>query len=165
MGVWLTGIVVLGVVSTQNIYTVDRLLADSTDAGFKEAIERLGPGLGHDLLTYLSSELNRLYLQWWNVLQIPLAGLVLWLLRPLGQGNRAAWFVVGMLAVTVFLTLVLAPPMVRIGRELDFVPRDPLPPGLRTFGLLYAAYSVFTLINIILGVLAIRNIGVSHEHA
>jgi hypothetical protein len=159
MGVWLTGTIALAVVATENIYTVDRLLAHSTNAPFRVAIERLGAGPGRDLLLFLSSELNRLYFQWWNALQIVLAALMLWLLRPLGPGNRAGWFVIGMLAVTLFMTLALAPPMLRIGRELDFMPREPLPPpGLRTFGLLYAAYSVFTLVNLILGVLTIRAI-------
>ncbi|HEX4999308.1 MAG TPA: hypothetical protein VFY29_13860 [Terriglobia bacterium] len=158
IGVWLTGTIALAVVVTGNFYAIDRLLAHSPNPAFREAIEKLGPGFGHDLLQYLSAEMSRLYLQWWNLLQMLLASLALYFLRPLGQGNRAGWYVVGMFSVTLFLTLVLTPPMVRIGRDLDFVPRDPVPHDLRTLGLLNAAYSVFTLVNLILGALTIREL-------
>jgi len=43
--------------------------------------------------------------------------------------------------------------MVSIGRTLDFVPRVPVPDGLRTFGLLHATYTVFDGIELILGFL------------
>ena len=119
---------------------------------FHQNIEKLGAPVVHDLLWYLSSELNRLYFQWWNVAQLPIGVLALWLVRPVPGSKRAVWGIVGMLAVVVFLTVALTPPIVNTGRLLDFVPRDPPPPALRTFGLLHATFSVFTLINIILGV-------------
>jgi hypothetical protein len=42
---------------------------------------------------------------------------------------------------------------VNIGRVLDFVPRDPVPSQMRTFGLLHTTYTVFSVINLVLGVL------------
>jgi hypothetical protein len=36
------------------------------------------------------------------------------------------------------------------------VPRDPMPPDLRSFGLLHAAYTLMDVIVLIIGVLAIR---------
>ena len=58
-----------------------------------------------------------------------------------------------MLAIVLFLTAALTPPIVSVGRSLDFVPRNPPPPELRKFGLLHAAFTVATFINIVLGIL------------
>ena len=156
MGIWFAGTVLSAVVAAENFYTIDRLLANSSSEPFRKALEKLGEPAGRELLRYLASELNRLYFQWWNVVQLPLLVLALWLVRPLPNVKRTTWGIVAMLAVVVFMTVALTPPIVDVGRALDFVPRDPPPPQLRTFGLLHAAFSVFTLINLILGVLVTR---------
>jgi hypothetical protein len=67
-----------------------------------------------------------------------------------------------MLLLVLFLMLFVTPPILRIGRSLDFVPRDPSPPQMRTFGLLHAAYTVLTLVNIVLGILVTRWIQKEH---
>jgi hypothetical protein len=53
----------------------------------------------------------------------------------------------------LFLTALITPFIVSVGRSLDFVPRVPPPDGLRTFGLLHATYTVLDGILLILGVL------------
>ena len=58
-----------------------------------------------------------------------------------------------MLLVVLFLMVFITPPVLRIGRILDFVPRDPAPPQMRTFGLLHTTYTVFSVINLVLGIL------------
>ena len=67
-----------------------------------------------------------------------------------------------MLLVVMFLMVFVTPPILSIGRELDFVPRDPAPPQMRTFGLLHAAYTVLTLVNLVLGVLV--TLWIQKEH-
>jgi hypothetical protein len=61
-------------------------------------------------------------------------------------------------AYRLFLLAVLTPPIISVGRSLDFVPREPPPQevvaALRKFGLLHVTYTVMTLINLILGILA-----------
>ena len=153
MAAWLTGTIFSVVVATQNFYTIDRLLAYSPNPSFHAAVDKLGAPLGRELLRYLSSELNRLYFQYWNLAQLAVGILALWLVVKLPVDKRAVWGIVAMLAVALFLTAVLTPPIVSVGRSLDFVPRDPPPPELRTFGLLHAAFTVATFVNIVLGVL------------
>jgi hypothetical protein len=153
MGVWLAGTVFSAVGAAENFYTIDRLLENSGNSVFQAAMTQLGSPLGREVLRYLSSELNRLYFQWWNIAQMAVLVLVLWLVRPLPHSRRALGGVIAMLVIVMFLTLALTPPIVSVGRALDFVPRDPPPPQLRTFGLLHAAFSVFTLINLVLGTL------------
>jgi hypothetical protein len=69
LGVWLAGTILVSVVAAQNFFTIDRLLAESPNATFMSLVERIGRSEARDLLRYLSSELNRLYFQMWNVTQ------------------------------------------------------------------------------------------------
>ena len=59
-----------------------------------------------------------------------------------------------MLAIAVVLTVVVTPPIVSVGRSLDFVPRDPPPPSLTTFGILHAAYTSLEMLKAGMGVYA-----------
>jgi hypothetical protein len=153
MAVWLTGTIGMAVVATENFYTIDRLIAAQPNATFATDIEKFGRGPTHDLLYYYSSELNRLYFQYWNVAQLAIGVLTLWLVVKLPGSDRAKWQVVAMLAIVLFLTAIITPLIVSVGRSIDFVPRNPPPDGLRTFGLLHATYTVFDGIQLILGVL------------
>jgi len=148
MGAWLMGSICTSIVATENFYTIDRLLAARTNPAFGSAIDRLGSPAGRDLLRYLSSELNRLYFQMWNVAQIALGGVALWLTA--GRTRRA---VAVMLAIVALMLVWLMPAIVSLGRSLDFVPRDPAPPGMQRFWILHAAYTSLEMIKLFVGVL------------
>jgi hypothetical protein len=164
MAVWLTGTLCVAIVATQNFFTVDRLLAQSPNKDFQaavhtlDAVETPGHPAARDLLRYLSAELNRLYFQYWNVAQLAIGILALRFVTKIGGVHRAKWCIVAMLGIALFVMVVLTPPIVRVGRILDFAPRDSALPelvsALRTFGLLHVTYTVFTLVNLILGILA-----------
>ena len=153
MAVWLTGTVVMAVVATQNFYTIDRLLQDQPNPTFAVEVEKLGHDATRDLLRYLSSELNRLYFQYWNLAQLALGVVAFMLAGKVPGAGRPKWGIVAMLAIVVFLTVAITPRVLSIGRSIDFVPRTPPPDGLRTFGLLHATYTVFDGLMLILGVL------------
>jgi hypothetical protein len=152
--VWLAGTVFLAIVATQNFYTVDRLLDYSANLSFQRTVEQLGQPAARELMRYLSSELNRLYFQYWNIAQIAVGIFVLSLIVKVPGASKPKWAVVSMLGIVLLMTVWITPQMLSIGRGLDFVPRDPVPPGLRTFGLLHAAYSVMDTIVLILGLIA-----------
>ena len=78
--------------------------------------------------------------------------LALWLVVKIPGSNKAKWEIVAMLGIVLFLTVLITPRIVSVGRSIDFVPRDPPPDGLRTFGLLHATYTVFDGIQLILGI-------------
>ena len=153
MGVWLMGTICVSIVATQNFYTIDRLLADSPSSAFSAAVQQLGQPQARDLLRYLSSELNRLYFQMWNVAQLVLGLLVLWLIKR--RGKPFGWIgdgVLLMLAIVVLMLVWLTPEIVSLGRSLDFVPRDPAPPGMQRFWILHAAYTSLEMIKILIGI-------------
>jgi hypothetical protein len=176
MGAWLAGTVCMSLVATENFYTIDRLLAGSPHPAFRAAVQQLGQGPARDLLRFLASELNRLYFQMWNVAQLAIGGVVLWSIAPLPRrrapANRdgvveadvpAARGVAAMLAIVVLMLVWLTPAIVSLGRSLDFVPRDPAPPGMQRFWILHAAYTSLEMIKLLVGVwvtyrLAVRSV-------
>lgn len=154
MGVWVTGSVIVSIVATQNFYTIDRLLANSSSGPFHEAVVRLGEPQARDLLRYSSSELNRLYFQLWNGAQVLIGALVVWLLAGNDAMRRVRLVVLGMLAVVALMIAYLTPQIVFVGRGLDFVPRDPAPPELGWFWILHGAYTSLEMAKLAAGLLA-----------
>jgi len=158
VGAWIMGSICLSVVATQNFYTIDRLLKTSTKPQFYAAVQKLGQDQARDLLRYLSSELNRLYFQGWNVTQIVFGVLTLWLTASRSQRrnpslNRARWGVVLMIAITLLMFGYLTPEIVSLGRSLDFVPRDPAPVEMRRFWILHGAYTSLEMLKLLVAAL------------
>jgi len=151
MGAWLLGAIVTFVVATQNFRTVDRLLTESANPTFAALVERIGRPGARDLLRYLSSELNRLYFQLWNVTQLAIGLAVLWLVWRDPAAAKARWGIVVMTGVVLLMLLWLTPAITSLGRSLDFVPRDPPPPALRRFWILHGAFTALAVGNLILG--------------
>jgi hypothetical protein len=159
LGAWTMGSICVSLVATQNFYTVDRLLESRPNAAFAAMVQKLGQPAVRELLRFLSSELNRLYFQMWNVAQVVLGVTALWLVsRRNAAGAKADGsapkIIVGMLAVVVLMLLYLTPAIVSLGRELDFVPRDPAPPGMSRFWVLHAAYTSLEMLKLAAGLLA-----------
>jgi len=164
MGAWIAGSICSSVVATENFYTIDRLLASSPNAAFARVVRQIGQPQARELLRYLSSELNRLYFQMWNVAQLVLGALALSLIAgsakqdPAYTGTRwagplgpAGLFVLAMLATVVVMLAWLTPAIVSLGRELDFVPRTPEPPGMQRFWILHAAYTSLEMLKLVAG--------------
>ena len=131
LGVWVMGTVCVSIAAMQNFYTIDRLLDGPSHPAFTAFVEGTGREDARNVLRYLSSELNRLFFQLWNVAQLALGGGALWLvwrLRAPGAA-RLRRLVLAMLAVVVILAVGITPQILAIGRGIDFVPRDPPPPG------------------------------------
>jgi len=157
LGAWIAGSICTSIVATENFYTIDRLLAHSANGAFSAAVQQLGAPQARELLRYLSSELNRLYFEIWNWAQLVVGALALWLIagptRPDPRSTRAARVVAGMIAIVVLMLVWLTPAIVSLGRELDFVPRDPPPPGMQRFWILHAAYTSLEMLKLAAGFL------------
>ena len=150
LGAWIAGSICMSVVATESFYTIDRLLALRANSTFAAAVDRLGAVEARDLLRYLSSELNRLYFQLWNGAQIVLGVVALWLIAA--SAKWVKWGVAAMLATVVLMLVYLTPQIVTLGRSLDFVPRDPAPPGMSRFWVLHAAYTSLEMLKLVIGV-------------
>jgi len=156
IGAWIMGSICSSIVAAENFYTIDRLIAASSNAAFARAVEQLGQAHARDFLRYLSSELNRLYFQLWNVAQLPLGALTLTLIMTGPRTRRravAARVVAAMLAIVVLMIAYLTPQIVALGRSLDFMPRDPSPPGMQRFWVLHAVYTSLEMLKLATGCL------------
>src|SRR5213592_4539900 len=89
VAVWLAGTFTVAVVATENFFTIDRLLEAKPNPAFAADVEKLGHDATRELLRYLSSELNRLYFQYWNLAQLAIGILALWLAGKLPDAPRA----------------------------------------------------------------------------
>ena len=170
MGAWLMGSICMSIVATENFYTIDRLLAGSPNAAFATMVQKLGQPAARDLLRYLSSELNRLYFQVWNVAQLVLGVAMLWLLAGPAEPDpaytsRTRSGVMAMLVTVVLMLGYLTPAIVSLGRELDFVPRDPAPAGMQRFWILHAAYTSLEILKLVVGLVVVARIPVGSRLA
>ncbi len=141
----------MGVVATQNFYTIDRLLESVPNETFGQVVDSVGVARSREFMRYLSSELNRLFFLAWGLAQVGIGGTLLWLVYPLGTTRRIRFGALTMLLLVVVLTFGLTPGIMSVGRSLDFVPRDPSPPSLATFGMLHAAYTVLDIVKLGVG--------------
>ena len=142
----------MAVVATENFYTIDRLFAARPNPVFATTVDKFGDDAARGLEHYFASELNRLYFQVWGIIQIGVGIYVLWCVVAIPKASRPKWMIVSMLAIALLFAGLITPQIVSVGRALDFVPRDPIPSDLRTFGLLHAAYTVLDGIKLILGI-------------
>ena len=154
LGLWVMGTVWVSVVAAQNFFTIDRLLAGPSHQEFTAFVETAGRETARPVLRYLSSELNRLFFTWWNAAQLAIGAATLWLVWRLPDARRLKLALAAMLLAAAVLAFGLTPPIIAVGRGLDFVPRDPPPPAMATFGRLHAAYTTLELLKCGAAVLA-----------
>ena len=150
LGAWLVGTIIVGFAAAENFWLVDKLLATSLHPVFHKDVGMLPAGEARALMRYLVSEQNRLLFVWWGwaevVLGVALLGAAFFV-----QSRRITLGVALMLAITLAMQFYLTPQIVEVGRTLDFVPRDPVPPQMSTFGWLHAGYSTLDLIKLMAG--------------
>jgi hypothetical protein len=141
LGIWLGGSVILGAVVGYNFSGIDDLFARNPKlqehAGFEPSDTNAKKS---SLLWVHSSELNRVFFEVWNRAQLALGIMALLLAVWSGAGR----LVVALLAVATALVglthFVLEPRIVDLGRQLDFLPRDPAPPMLNDFKSYHGIY-------------------------
>ena len=143
LGVWLGGSVILGAVVTYNFSGIDDLFARNSrlqeHAGFAPDDTDAKKS---SLLWVHSSELNRVFFEVWNRAQLILGSLAV-LLAVLGRKGRLPIVLLATATLMVGLIhLVLEPQIVELGRQLDFLPRDPPPPMLEDFQRFHGLYFV-----------------------
>jgi hypothetical protein len=150
LGAWLIGMIIVGFIAAENFWIIDRLLATSLNPSFHKDVGLLAAGEARALLRYLVSEQNRFYFVWWGWAEIVLGLLLLGIALRLRDGRFASG-IAAILVITAVMQLYLTPRLVVVGRALDFVPREPAPPQLATFGWLHAAYSTLDVVKLLLG--------------
>jgi hypothetical protein len=137
-------------VATQNFAVVERILAGRPE-GLAATSSHLSPAELRLVLRYQASEVNRLFFEGWGMIQPPL-GVVVMLLAWRARGGRAIVAAAAlMLLIALFLQVYVVPETVRLGRLLDFVPREPPPPEATPFWRLHHTYTALDMLKFVLG--------------
>lgn len=127
LGAWIAGTLFMWAVATQNFRVVDRLLSSHPDS-------RL-------LMRHQASEVNRLFFDRWGWAQVSLGVIFTWLAFSTATGRALRVSAIVMLLIALTLQFAIVPETIRLGRLLDFAPRDPPPPESAPFWRLHAAYT------------------------
>lgn len=140
-------------VATQNFGSVDQMLEMPRHSMFTGAVEKLG---GHDgarlFMRYQAAEMNRFLFEHWELVQLAL-GAVLFLLILLGthEGKAPLAIVLLMIALVGIVHLFVTPPIIGIGRELDFQPPAARPALREQFQTWHVTYSTLEVLKLLLG--------------
>ena len=141
LGVWLGWTLFMWFAATRSFRTVDRVLTASSPK-FQQAVQPLGHDRARVVLRYLVSEINRTYFRFYGWTQI-LLGMLLVLLvwRQVPRDSVGLLLAGVMLCLVLILTLVIQPQIVSLGRSIDFVPRNPVPPVMPRFWMLHGMFT------------------------
>ena len=143
LGGWVAGTLFMWFVATQNFATVDRILA-APPAAFESMTAGLDAADSREVLRYEASELNRLYFDRWGYAQVLLALIAVALAWKGGRRLRAAILVAAVIAVA--LQFYVVPETIRIGRMIDFQPREPESARQAEFWRLHNAYTTLDML-------------------
>jgi hypothetical protein len=138
LGGWAVGTLFMWFVATQNFAAVDRILA-APPAALQSLTAGLDAADAREVLRYEASELNRLYFDRWGYAQVLLALIAVALAWNGGRRLRAGILVATVIAVG--LQFYVVPETIRIGRSIDFQPRQPETPRQAEFWRLHNAYT------------------------
>src|SRR5689334_7250624 len=137
LGAWMMGSLMMLMIAPTNFRLIDELLGGAGSASFHASVDGVGAAPARAMLRYLASELNRTFFLRWNVVQVVLGGLALWLLPRAGRDRWTWWLTLAAAGIAACLLGLFTPLITSIGRSLDFVPRSPPPPQLARFQLLH----------------------------
>ena len=140
LGAWCAATLFMWFVATQNFRVVDSILVSENSA-----LSRVTEAMTEDQLRltmrHQASEVNRLFFDGWGTVQLPLAGVALLLAWRSRLGKFVTASAVAMLLIVGVLQFWVVPETIRLGRILDFLPRDPAPPEAAPFWTLHHTYT------------------------
>jgi len=140
LGVWCGASVFMWFVATGN-FSVARQLQDNPVADYRKTVAPLDDATLRLATRHQASEVNRLFFDRWGLAQIPIAVIALALAWKARASRRVLALFGLMLLIVVGLQVYVVPETIRLGRLLDFVPRDPAPPEEGPFWRLHHAYT------------------------
>jgi len=141
LSVWIAVSVCMWFAASGSFSTLKRVF-EGSNPSFGVAVKPLSPEQTRVVLRYLTSEINRTYFRAYGWAQLVLGGLLFGLLLRRAPRSPTDLIIAGaMLALAAVLTFYLTPEIVAVGRRIDFLPRDPVPPEMSRFRALHAAFT------------------------
>ena len=152
LGAWIMSTLCMWFAATRSFATVESVLKNPTPQ-FVEITKPLPEGSTRVLLRHMASEINRSLFWGYGAAQIAFGAILLLIvLRQTPRHTLDIGLVAAMLVLAVVLTLVLTPLLVSVGRSIDFLPRNPLPPQMPRFWMLHGAFTSLDGIKLLAGI-------------
>ena len=153
LGAWSGGTLFMWSVAIQNFELVNNIL-EGKHAEVRQTASSLEPGGLRLLLRYQASEVNRLFFDKWGFVQLPIAALVM-ILAWKQDGKLIPAAAAVMLLICLALQFSVVPETIRLGRIIDFLPRDPAPTEAALFWRLHHTYTGLDTLKFLLGLASI----------
>ena len=142
LGLWIGWTLFMWFLAGRSFSTVDGVL-NKQDKQFAAATQSMTPDNTRLALRYLASEINRKIFSAYGYGGIVLGIFLVFLVAKQAPRDKfSVTLAAGMLVIVLLLSLVVTPQIISIGRSIDFVPRNPPPPGFRRFWMLHGAFTL-----------------------
>lgn len=130
LGAWMTSIVTMALLASGTFHVVEPARLANAETIYADIPEGEPRRMA---LRYVASEVNRFFFRRYDAVHIALAVMccALVLRGPVRRKSMVA--LVACLAISIAATLWLTPSIIELGRRIDFLPRDPLPPDVAEF--------------------------------
>jgi hypothetical protein len=152
LGAWIMSTLCMWFAATQSFKTVESV-AKRADPQFVSITKPLGDVATRVVLRYMASEINRALFWGYGALQIALGAILLLLLwRETPRNAVDIGVVATMLALAVILMLVIMPPIISLGRSIDFLPRHPPPAVMPRFRALHGLFTGLDGVKLLAGI-------------
>jgi len=163
LATWLTGTAAVWLTASNNFGWSKRVLEQGEQTGLAAKLRPLPAEDARQAMRHLASEINRSIFRFWDPLQVGLATVALWLGWRLSSSRWRKAALAAALVIAVLLASWITPTVLALGPPLDFVPRDPPPPGFRTFMIYHGLY--LALDGVKMALLAAVMVAVARERA
>ncbi len=147
LGAWGGSTIFMWMVAMKNFQVVDAVLGAPPEA-FRDTASALSADNLRLVMRYQASEVNRLFFAGWGMVQVVLAAVFLWPAWKLG-GRFLPAAAVLLLVTCLVLQFYVVPETIRLGRIIDFLPRDPAPPEVVPFWRLHNAYTGLDMVKLL----------------
>jgi len=151
LGMWLGWTLFMFFVAGVSFSTAERILRNPNPP-FSHATQALSTEGTRSLFRYFAAELNRRVFAAYGWGEIVLGTVLLWILNLQNPRDAVSLALAGaLLSIAVTLGLIVTPQIAELGRTLDFIPRNPPPPGFAQFRSLHRSYAILETTKFVLG--------------
>lgn len=151
LSMWLGGILLVSLVAPASYRSVESTLA-SPPQDVVKAMKEIGPGPVRQIVQYQASEVSRVVLEWWGLVQLGM-GATVFLLLLFGStaGRPALALSLGMLLMGLLEELFLIPRISEIGQELQVANLTRAADLATKMRALHLGFTAFGLVVVLLG--------------
>jgi hypothetical protein len=151
LSAWVTMTLCMWFAATGSFGAVRRVL-EHPSPQLSDTAKSLTADQARLVMRHTASEINRTYFRGFGWAQVVFGVLLLVLLA--GQSPRdptALAVAAAMVLIVLPLTFYVTPEIIALGRQIDFVPRDPAPPEYARFRTLHAAFTILDGMKLLAG--------------